>query len=289
MDEDLDPLELLYRPGVYVVTITPSIAAQLLERNTSNRRPKERAITHYAREMREGRWHVTNQGIGIGRDLVVQDGQNRLIACTRAGVPFRTVLATGLAPEARDVVDVGIKRSLNDVLTMHHIKNSSNTAGAISLRIRYEDAIRKDWSWVRLRGAGQRFSNEEMLAFLAEHPLLVERAPAAWLVRQALGKIGLAAIVAFESMSFEASPAAAAEFRESLISGAYLTAGDARLLLRNTLMKHDRAPDSIWTLGMFVKAWNLWRTEERRQYLRLQDTERLPRLLADPEPLLIED
>lgn len=288
MNEEPDPLELLYRPGVYIVTITPEVAAQLLERNVANRRPKERAINHYAREMREGRWRLTNQGLGFGRNLVLQDGQNRLIACTRAGVPFRTLMATGLESESRDVVDVGIKRSLSDVLTMHQVKNAGNTAGAISLRIRYEDAIRKDWSWVRLRGAGQRFSNEEMLAFANEHPLLVERASAAWLVRQALGKVGLAPIVAFESMAFEANPIAATEFREALISGALLTSGDARLLLRNTMMKFDRAPDSIWALGMFVKAWNLWRTEERRQYLRLQDSERLPRMLVDHEPLLME-
>lgn len=286
MTDELDPLELLYRPGVYVVTITPEVAAQLLELNTANRRPKERAIAHYAREMAEGRWRLTNQGLGFGRDLTCQDGQNRLIACTRAGVPFQTIMATGLDPASRDVVDTGIKRSLSDVLTMHKVTNAGNTAGAVSLRIRYDDAVRRDWSWVRLRGAGQRFSNEEMLAYADQHPLIIERAPAAWAVRKALGKVGLAPILAFDSMAYEANPVAATEFREALISGAFLTTGDARLLLRNAMMRYDRAPDSIWALGMFVKAWNLWRTEERRQYLRLTDTERLPRMLADVEPLV---
>lgn len=280
--DDTDILELLYKPGVYTVTITPHDAALLLERNAGNRRPKERAIENYAREMRENRWRLTNQGIGLSRQGNVLDGQNRLYACQRAGVPFSTLLITGLEENVRDVVDVGVKRSLGDVLKMNGRNNVSNLAGAVSLRARYEPAAEKQWSWTRTRGYGQRLSHEEMLSFLDKHPMLEDRTHQAWLVRKALGKVGLAAIVGFESMSFEVDQAAAVDFREHLVSGALLQPGDPRLLLRNVMMRQDRSPDSIWTLGMFVKAWNLWRHGEHREALYLKENERLPKFDEKP-------
>src|SRR4051812_30418789 len=99
--------DLVHRAGVYIVTITPEDAAKLLERNTNNRPQKKRAIEDYQRQMKAGLWHLTNQGIGVDRNGVLQDGQNRLVACTRAETPFTTILATGLEPEAREVVDTG--------------------------------------------------------------------------------------------------------------------------------------------------------------------------------------
>src|SRR4051794_26652549 len=91
--------DLIHRPGVYVVTITPDQAKELLVRNTNNRRQKDRAIAEYARAMRTGAWQVTNQGLGFDKKGTLADGQNRLLACIEADTPFTTLVATGLDPE----------------------------------------------------------------------------------------------------------------------------------------------------------------------------------------------
>lgn len=280
LDEPVDVEELIYRPGAYIVTITPEVAARLLERNTRNRNRKERAINDYARQMTAGSFLLTNQGIGVDRNGELTDGQNRLASCEVSGVPFTTVFVTGLDPRVRDIVDTGVKRSFGDVLRMNGHNNVSNLAGAVSLRARYENAVERDFTWVRARSHGQRHNHEELLAFLDKHPALAERTHPAWLVRTALGKIGLSVIVAFDSMAVETDADAATAFREALISGALLTPGDPRLLLRNLMLRQERSPDTMWALGVWVKAWNLWRAGERRDVLALRETERLMRMDA---------
>jgi hypothetical protein len=282
-DEDRDIDELVLMPGAYIVTIAPEDATTLLARNVNNRPEKIRAIGDYSRQMQEGRWHLSNQGIGIDRNGNLGDGQNRLRACELAGVPFRTLLMTGLEPEVRDVVDTGVKRSFGDVLAMAGYKNVSNLAGAVSIRARYQNGVNRGWGWADTRARGNRFSHEELLQFMEAHPALVELAPRAWQVRKALNHVGLGPIVAFEAMAYETDPASLAYFRDAVITGGMLRSGDPRLLLRNQLMRRERAGDSIWTLGMFVKAWNLWVTGEEREVLSLKETEPLPKMVGPDE------
>jgi hypothetical protein len=281
--------ELIFMPGVHVVRVGPVEAKRLLERNTSNRALKQRAVADYARDMSEGRWHFSNQGLGLDKHGVLADGQNRLHAVIESGAVITTLLATGLEPEARDVVDTGVKRSFGDVLRMNGRTNVANLAGAVAIRARYELGAQNGWGWTETRSRG-RLSHEELLAYLREHPQLEERASGSWLVRKALGKVGLGPIVAFESMAVEVNPDALAYFREAIVSGGMLKARDPRLLLRNHLMKRDRAGDSIWTLGLFVKAWNKWLSGEEVELLTLKETEplqKIRRLRASDDPELL--
>lgn len=274
--------DLIHRPGVYIVTITPADAALLLMRNHNNRSKKLARIEDWSRQMREGKWRLTNQGIGVDRNGVLVDGQNRLEAVIRANVPVTFMFATGLDPEARDVVDTGVRRSFGDVLTMNGYRNVSNLAGAVAIRARYENGAERGWGWADIRSRGIRHSHEELLDYMQAHPKLTELAPRSWIIRKALGHVGLAPIVAFESMAAETDPESLAYFRDAVITGGMLEATDPRLLLRNHLMRRERAGDSIWTLGMFIKAWNLWLAGESREVLSLKETEPVPKM-AGPE------
>jgi hypothetical protein len=279
--------DLIYRPGVYVVYITPEIAMRLLARNVSNRNPKERAIAAYATAMLQDQWGVTNQGIGVDRKGNLVDGQNRLMACVRAGVGFETVLATGLTPESKDKVDVGVKRTLADALKMEGFANAPALSGGVSVRAKYEWLIDQGTPWSaglgpfgarRMDGGTYVMSHMKSLEFLQKRPKLVEKCQGAWVIRKTFPRVPMSTIIAFESMAGELDESALTEFRNALITGANLGPEDPRLVLRNylTRLQPNRPVNSIMLLGIFVKAWNSWRKGEIRQVLALKDNEQMP-------------
>src|SRR5690242_3389923 len=61
----------------------------------------------------------------------LRDGQNRLMACMRAGVPFRTHVVFGIDDDAFDRMDQGKNRDAADVLTMAGHSNANTIAAAV--------------------------------------------------------------------------------------------------------------------------------------------------------------
>lgn len=282
--------DLIHRPGTYTVTITPEVAERLLERNHKNRPRKERAIQTYAKAMLAGEWERTNQGIGFDRLGNLIDGQNRLYACVHAGVPFTTDLATGLRPEAKEKVDVGVKRSLADALRMEGFNNAPALAGGISLRSKYEWLLANRVPWTTslqphssrsALGNTYSMTHVQSLEFLGKRPSITERAVTSWVVRKTFPRVPLSVIIAFESMAVEVDADALSEFRNALITGANLSTEDPRLVLRNYLTRLDprRPTNTVMLLGIFVKAWNSWRKGERRQVLAFRENEQMPELV----------
>jgi len=98
--------------------ITPQMAQLWLEKNTHNRKISAQAIEKYARDMKAGAWKITNQGIGFDSGGNLTDGQHRLLACVRAGIPFESFVTFGLDPESQMVVDGGRLRSVGDQLLL---------------------------------------------------------------------------------------------------------------------------------------------------------------------------
>jgi hypothetical protein len=281
--------DLVHRPGVYVVQITPTDAQALLERNTNNRLPKPTAIERYARSMKDGQWKVTNQGLGIGRNGELVDGQNRLLACIEAGVPFETTIATGLDGGAKDVVDVGVRRSLGDSLRMAGYTNTVALAGGVTLRMRYEEAIKdgQPWTYGRRRGASN-IPHDEAVEYLKLHEQMVEHTARSWVLRKVFTKVPLSVVIAFESLAFEFDPYKAEEFLDGITTGANLSLGDPRLTLRNYLMrredKYSRGRDSMHLLAMFIKAFNDFVNGEKREIIVMKDNEVVPALGAKRRP-----
>lgn len=284
----LEELEDMIKvPGVYIVTITPDAARRLLERNSKNRNPKSRAIDQYAREMREGRWRVINQGIGFDRDGILADGQNRLLACIQAGTAFSTLLVTGLDPDAREVIDTGVKRLFSDVLRMHGYVNVMQLAGAVGLRYRYERLVEEKRPYHHWNLPVFRPTHEVLLGFFNEHQSLLAAGNSYYPLLTVFPALPASSAIAFESLAMEKDQEALQEFRTALITGANLAIGDPRLALRNFLSKSERTrkggPTSIYFLGVMVKAWNDWRAGLNRQQLMLRENEATPGIDVKPK------
>jgi hypothetical protein len=99
-----------------VVNMTPALAQALLQRNRKNRRISQGRVEVYSRDMAAGRWQFNNQGIAIGRDGELYDGQHRLLAILQADVTVPMLVVSGLDGGARVTIDQGRTRSVGDVM-----------------------------------------------------------------------------------------------------------------------------------------------------------------------------
>lgn len=116
--------------------IDPGTAANWLQNNFGNRKLSEDVIKAYARDMANGDWASTHQGIGFNdRDELI-DGQHRLHAVIRSGKTIRMMVTFGLPSiidgrqsTTMDAVDRGRPRSVADQLKIQHgLKHGSAIA-----------------------------------------------------------------------------------------------------------------------------------------------------------------
>lgn len=112
--------------------ITPQLATEYLENAIDNRPISETHVDVLAREMREGRWRLTHQGIAFNHEGKLVDGQHRLWAIIKSGVSVLMVTTHGLSGESLDTVDCGRKRSFTD----YEVLSGNKITGA------YESTLR---------------------------------------------------------------------------------------------------------------------------------------------------
>jgi len=144
--------------------ITPDVAKRFLALNTRNRVFDQACVDKYARDMTDGNWKVTHQGIGISKTNVLLDGQQRLMAIVKSGVTISMFVTTGLEDDAQLVMDTGRKRNAAQNLGLRGIENpkafvtfvnmmKAIITGAInatfteSEHLRIYDEIQVDWRW----------------------------------------------------------------------------------------------------------------------------------------------
>jgi hypothetical protein len=104
-------------PTVACMMITPDMALNWLEKVNTNNRPVVDAHVHrLARDMKEGRWILTHEGIAFSPDGVLLDGQHRLWAIVEAEVPIELHVWFNVTRDALMAIDSGKPRSLADIL-----------------------------------------------------------------------------------------------------------------------------------------------------------------------------
>ncbi|WP_394822288.1 hypothetical protein [Pendulispora albinea] len=99
-----------------LVSMTPEIAMALLSRSVKNRTVSWDRVAAFARDMKDGAWLLNNQGIGLGADGRLYDGQHRLWAVVLSGMTVQIWLIRGLQPSSRATIDQGRMRDVGDTL-----------------------------------------------------------------------------------------------------------------------------------------------------------------------------
>lgn len=95
-----------------IVDITPAMAELLLANNPNIRSMREHRVDAAVRAIKAGKFKLTHQGIAIREDGALLDGQHRLMAIVRAGVPVRMMVTTGVPQDVGDAIDSGLPRAV---------------------------------------------------------------------------------------------------------------------------------------------------------------------------------
>lgn len=116
------------------ILITPEKAQEMLLKNNKNRNFNKLIIKNYAELMSKGFWkRNTFELIKLNADGEILDGQHRLMAVVRSGVPTYFHVAENLDNNIFDVLDTGKKRIASDVFQIQGVKNSNCIPSIIRL------------------------------------------------------------------------------------------------------------------------------------------------------------
>ena len=113
--------------------ITPKIAGEMLEKNTSNYRQIQNSkVNTYASEMQAGLWQENGEPIVFDEDGVLKNGQHRLTAIIRANVSIKMLVVYGVS---RDVTafDLGKIRSISEIARAEGVLCDNTTSGAAGI------------------------------------------------------------------------------------------------------------------------------------------------------------
>lgn len=114
--------------------ITPEYAFNILTKhNPLNRCLLDGTVNSYAKQMREGKWKANGEAIifsetkemvinGVKENtFILLNGQHRLAACAKSGIPFKSLVVRGVPTDAFDSMDTGKVRTGKDALSAAHV------------------------------------------------------------------------------------------------------------------------------------------------------------------------
>lgn len=236
-----------------ITEITPTQAKRMLSGNDHNRPTRRKLIEQYARDMEAGNWHVNGEAIVLnGRTLI--DGQHRLMACVKAGVPFKSVVVKGVPLEATYTIDSGAKRTLSDVLKINGEKDAGSIAGAVLA----------GWKWdnTSMRHGMRGASNAEALAWLDANPEVREGINMVIRLRYnpLRARMSSMALVATKAIQAGLRDEMQA-FVDGLATGLDLSSTDPIYHLRNMFINNATAHKKLHPVAVharIIKAWNAY-------------------------------
>jgi hypothetical protein len=266
-------------PTPRLVQVTPEIAEDLLSRAEVNRRLDWGQVDFLADSIIRGEWQLTHQGIALDGSLesgCLQDGQHRLNAIIKAGIPVWTYVFEGLPKSAFPVLDTGKRRSGVDALSSTGEKYLPLLHSTIRHVLLFKNMPDSTWS-----GNGARIANGRILAAYNEDSDMYREAV---MTGRNISKHVFAsqtAVAVGYFVTTEAAPAVKnAIWLEGLTSGANLEVGDPRLALLKVPHVKKRGRKRRYSMreqvAMYIKAWNAWVREEKIDNLRFKRTEKMP-------------
>ena len=102
----------------FIVTVTPDMAKEWLANNNFNRPLKPRLVDKYVRQILEGNWQRTHQGVAFDGQGTLIDGQHRLHAIVKTGQNVAMLVFLNETQLAHESIDNGKTRSLLDVIRL---------------------------------------------------------------------------------------------------------------------------------------------------------------------------
>jgi hypothetical protein len=244
---------------VAIERVTPRTAESWLKKNTRNRSLRETRVFGLVGVLQRDEWRLTGDCVVFDTEGALLNGQHRLTAIVESGVAADLVVLRGVEPEAQDVMDRGLPRSLADTLKMRGHKSWFGLASALNWTFRL-DYIERTGN-VHYSVPGERPTTPQALKVLEDNPDLPTYVKDALpVVRMLKLRNGLTAALYHRFALIDPNDADA--FMDRLCSGLELTATSPIHHLRKMLVLDANAtarmPD-YRVAAVTCKAWNAWR------------------------------
>lgn len=97
-------------------TITPEIAAEYLKHNTNNRNIRTSHVEYLSNAIKRGEWVLSHQGIAFDESGILVDGQHRLHAIIKSGIPVQVLVSRNVSDNVFKVTDKQVTRTYGDIL-----------------------------------------------------------------------------------------------------------------------------------------------------------------------------
>ncbi|MEV6744249.1 hypothetical protein AB0N21_07565 [Streptomyces sp. NPDC051080] len=266
-------------PTPRLVQVTPEMSEILLSRTVVNRRLDWGQVDFLADSIIRGEWQLTHQGIALDGPLdtgCLLDGQHRLNAIIKAGIPVWIYVFEGLPRTAFPVLDTGKRRSGVDTLSSTGEKYLPVLYSTIRHVLLFKNMPDSSWS-----GNGSRIANGRILAAYNEDSGMYREAVAMGreISRHVFASQTGMAVGYF--VTAEAAPAVKADsWIEGLTSGANLEIGDPRLALTKVPHMRVRSAKRRYAMreqvAIYIKSWNAWVQGEKIEKLGFKKTENMP-------------
>jgi hypothetical protein len=205
--------------------ITPADARRMLEKNTNNRPLRDSWVEQLVGLIRDGKWAVTHQGIGISETGRVLDGQHRLHAILRSGRTVQVMVTTGMDEDMYRWIDGGKSRTVADRIHLVDDPGMNKTAcGLISAYLTIAEGV----------DCSQRFSVDEVENCFLDMTDAWIFASGAFSVKVrgiSIGPVGAALAVYHNKTETKAR-----EFMEMILRGEHLTHSHPAYVLREALL-----------------------------------------------------
>ncbi len=258
---------------IEVLVITPEQARAWLERGGRNRKMSERRVVKLVGIIQRGEWELTGETIKLDADGTVRDGQHRLEAIARAGMPVQSVVVRNIRETAFDAIDTGAARSAADVLSIHGYGNRISLASEARALMMVEATGR--YVHRGRKTDAPQVTPARVLAYVQAHPETEDTLRLAYVLKTAGMAGGAGLWAAALTLCWRVDKEALQLFVQKLHTGAGLDEDDPILRLRNRVITEKMSRSGVdqteagreYLLAVIIKAWNLWRNGERIRQL----------------------
>jgi hypothetical protein len=250
--------------------ITPKIATELLEKNTNNRRLSERRADKLALAMKSGEWKYNGDAIRISRTGVLLDGQHRLRAIEKSGLPQKSILIDELDDEVFTTIDIGKARTPAHMLDIVGLANSGILASSARMVLTMRSTGRP------IHGSPEKAPTHTQIVDLAENDKLLHLAATfatkKWIQKYVTQSIGAFCWYIFTEHGDENRD----QFFRELETGEFSYPNSPIKFVRDMLIEDRGAsysPDKTRRTAVLFKAFRLFVSREQAKIIRLAKDE----------------
>lgn len=246
------------KPSLEIITVTPEMAVQILERNELNRPLNDQHVHRIARQITEGKWKFNGDTIKVADDHSVVDGQHRLWACIEAKQSIETVIVYGVDKDAFSTIDTLRKpRSGSDVIALAGtLKYRNHVAAALGWLVRHQKGVIPTFTQPQ-----NKVENSDIEAAFAKHPGIV-RAVERCAVLRGLVNPGLVAFAYY--IALDRNGVLAERMINTLVDPAGVSINDPFFRLRSYFTSdHHRRKEAVMTIALMIKALNAARHNKK--------------------------